>query len=201
MTITYELGNSLYVNLTNRCSNDCTFCVRNEHKDVNGKDNLWLSKEPEISEIKADLEKRDLKKYDGVVFCGFGEPMMRYDAVIAVASWLKKTYPFVKIRINTNGQGNLIAKKDITPEFNGIIDCISISLNSDNKKDYQEICKSIYGEEAFDALLEFAALSKKYVPDVILSVVDVVTPKAVIENCRSIAKRLGVSFRVREFID
>ena len=200
MTITYELGNSLYVNITNRCSNACTFCVRNEHDGVNGKDNLWLDREPDIDEIKADFEKRDFSKYDAVVFCGYGEPMMRADIVIETAKWLKEKYPYIKIRINTNGQANLIYGRDITPELEGVVDTISISLNAENAEKYQKLCISRFGEAAFDGLIEFARLAKRYVPQVVFSVVDIM-PQDEIENCRKIAEECGVSFRVREFIE
>ena len=199
MTITYELGNSLYVNVTNRCSNDCSFCVRNEHNGVNGKDNLWLEHEPSVEEIKADFEKRDLSKYDAVVFCGYGEPMMRTDAVLEVARWLRENNPTLKIRVNTNGQANLINKRDITPELEGIFDCVSISLNTDSAEKYQRLCKSEFGEAAYEELQNFARLAKRYVPEVVFSVVDIL-PKDEIENCRKIAEDCGVSFRVRKFI-
>lgn len=199
MTITYELGNSLYVNVTNRCSNDCSFCVRNEHNGVNGKDNLWLEREPSVEEIKADFEKRDLSKYDAVVFCGYGEPMMRTDAVLEVARWLRENNPTLKIRVNTNGQANLINKRDITPELEGIFDCVSISLNTDSAEKYQKLCKSEFGEAAYEELQNFARLAKRYVPEVVFSVVDIL-PKDEIENCRKIAEDCGVSFRVRKFI-
>lgn len=201
MTITYELGNSLYVNVTNRCSNACTFCVRQKHDGVNGKDTLWLDREPTIEEIKADFETRDLGKYDGVVFCGYGEPMMRTDAVLEVAKWLKEKDSDIKIRINTNGQANLINKRDITPELRGIVDTVSISLNADNAKKYQELCVSDFGEEAYEGLLEFAALAKRYVPEVVLSVVDTTMSSDEIEKCRKLAEEYGVSFRVRAFIE
>ena len=200
MTITYELGNSLYVNITNRCSNACNFCVRLEHDGVNGKDNLWLDREPTIDEIKADFETRNLEKYDAVVFCGYGEPMERADAVIEIAKWLKSKMPALSIRINTNGQANLIHKRDITPELSGIIDCISISLNAENAQKYQAVCNSVFGEAAYDGLLEFARLAKRFVPEVIFSVVDIM-PKDEIEVCRKIADDCGVSFRVREYIE
>ena len=200
MTITYELGNSLYVNLTNKCSNDCDFCLRNNHSDVNGEDNLWLDREPDVEEIKEDFLKRDMAKYDSVVFCGFGEPLERFDDVITVGKWLKKTYG-IKIRVNTNGQANLIHKRDVTPEMEGVIDSVSISLNTDNKEEYQEICKSIFGEDAFSALLDFGKKSTNYVPEVIFSVVDkTITPQQ-IENCRKIAEDCGVKFRLREYIE
>ncbi len=200
MTITYELGNSLYVNLTNKCSNDCDFCLRNNHSDVNGEDNLWLDREPDVEEIKEDFLKRDMAKYDSVVFCGFGEPLERFDDVITVGKWLKKTYG-IKIRVNTNGQANLIHKRDVTPEMEGVIDSVSISLNTDNKEEYQEICKSIFGEDAFSALLDFGKKATNYVPEVIFSVVDkTITPQQ-IENCRKIAEDCGVKFRLREYIE
>lgn len=200
MTITYELGNSLYVNLTNRCSNACTFCVRDKKDNVNGKDNLWLDREPEIDEIKADFKTRDLSKYDAVVFCGYGEPMMRADVVLEIAKWIKEISPQTKLRINTNGQANLIYKKDITPSLEGLIDAVSISLNAENAEKYQKLCLSVFGEAAYDGLLEFARLAKKYVPEVVLSVVDIMTPDE-IEACRKIAEDCGVSFRVRAFIE
>ena len=199
MTITYELGNSLYVKITNRCSNACSFCVRNKHDTVNGKDNLWLDHEPAVDEIKADFEKRDLSEYDAVVFCGYGEPMMRADVVIEIAKWLKKNHPDIKIRINTNGQANMIYKRDITPQLEGIIDCVSISLNAENAEKYQKLCKSEFGEEAYAGPLEFARLAKQHVPKVVLSVVDIMKPEE-IEQCRKVAEDCGVTFRVREFV-
>ncbi|MEE1048734.1 MAG: TIGR04100 family radical SAM protein [Clostridia bacterium] len=200
MTITYELGNSLYVNVTNRCSNACEFCVRTKHDGVNGKDNLWLDREPTVEEIKEDFGKRDIDKYDAVVFCGYGEPMMRADEVIEIAKWLKENNPSVRIRINTNGQANLIHKRDITPELGGVVDTVSISLNAENAQKYQRVCVSEFGEAAYEGLLEFARLAKEYVPEVIFSVVDVMS-KEEIDACRRIAEDCGVIFRVREYIE
>ena len=200
MTITYELGNSLYVNVTNRCSNACEFCVRTKHDGVNGKDNLWLDREPTVEEIKEDFGKRDIDKYDAVVFCGYGEPMMRADDVIEIAKWLKENNPSVRIRINTNGQANLIHKRDITPELGGVVDTVSISLNAENAQKYQQVCVSEFGEAAYEGLIEFARLAKEYVPEVIFSVVDVMS-KEDIDACRRIAEDCGVIFRVREYIE
>lgn len=200
MTITYELGNSLYVNITNRCSNACNFCVRLEHDGVNGKDSLWLDREPTIDEIKSDFETRELEKYDAIVFCGYGEPMERADVVIEIAKWLKSKIPKLPIRINTNGHANLIHKKDITPELCGIIDCISISLNAENAQKYQDVCHSEFGEAAFEGLLDFAQRAKQFVPEIVFTVVDVM-PDDEIAACKKIADDCGVSFRVREYIE
>ncbi len=200
MTITYELGNSLYVNITNRCSNACGFCLRSKHDNVNGRDDLWLEREPTIDEIKADFVKRNLSKYDAVVFCGFGEPTERFDDMITIAKWLKANND-VQIRVNTNGQGNLINGRDVTPELRGAIDIVSISLNAPTAEAYQKICHSRYGEAAFEALREFARKAKPYVKDVVFSVVDKTMPDADIELCRQIAEKTGVNFRVREYIE
>lgn len=200
MTITYEYYNALYVNITNRCSNACVFCVRTKHDNVNGEDDLWLDREPTVQEIKDDFEKRDLKKYDQIVFCGYGEPTERFDDLIEVSKWLKENHPSLPIRINTNGQANLICERDVTPEMEGVIDVLSISLNAPNAKEYQDICKSRYGETAFEEIQNFAKLAKKYVKTVIFSVVDTTMPPEDIEKCREIAKRCGVNFRVREYI-
>ncbi len=200
MTITYEYYNALYVNLTNRCSNECAFCVRTKKDAVNDKDNLWLDREPSIEEIKADFLKRDLSKYSEVVFCGYGEPLMRFDDVIEVSKWLKENFANIKIRINTNGQANMIAGKDVTPLMEGLIDSISISLNTDTADKYQKICKSEFGEAAFEGLQDFAVKASRFVPEVTLSVVDKVLSDDEIENCSKIAEKCGVNFRVREYI-
>ncbi len=201
MTITYELGDSLYVNITNRCSNDCIFCVRNNRDDVNGKDNLWLDREPTVDEIKEDFKTRDLSKYGSIVFCGYGEPLMRFDVCIEIARWLKAKRPNLPIRINTNGQANMIEKRDVTPLFEGLIDTISISLNASNAKRYDEICRSVFGEAAFDGIQEFARLAKRFVPKVVFSIVDHDISKEEIEICCGIAADCGVDFRIREYIE
>jgi len=135
------------------------------------------------------------------VFCGYGEPMMRYQTLIDAARWLKANHPPLKIRINTNGQVNMLEKRDVTPEFENIIDAISISLNAATPEGYDKICHSCFGLEAYAGLLDFAKKAKKFVPSVTLSIVDHnITPEE-IEKCRGIADECGVSFRVREYIE
>lgn len=200
MTITYEYFNSLYVNVTNRCSNECAFCVRTKKDAVNGKDDLWLDREPTVDEIKADFLTRDLSKYNEIVFCGYGEPLERFDDVITVSKWLKSEFEGIKIRINTNGHANLINGRDVTPEMDGVIDSLSISLNTDTAEKYNKVCRCEFGEKGFDGLQDFAAKAVRYVPDVTFSVVDKVLNAEEINNCAEIAKKCGVKFRVREYI-
>lgn len=198
MTITYTIENSLYINITNRCTNSCDFCIRNNGAGVGSADNLWLETEPSKEEILDDILKRDLSLFKEIVFCGYGEPLIRLDELLWVSKKVKEISNIL-IRINTNGHGNLIHNKDITPLFKNIIDVISISLNAKNSEEYNKICHPDFNEKTFDGILDFAAKCKQYVPNVILTIVDTL-PKADIEECRKIADNIGVQFRVRELI-
>ncbi|GAV23027.1 TatD family nuclease-associated radical SAM protein [Carboxydothermus pertinax] len=192
--VAYEIGNSLYVNVTNRCTNSCVFCIRKTEKGV-GYD-LWLDHEPTTQEIIEALQKKDPLKYEEVVFCGYGEPLIKINEVVAVARWLK-SIGVKKIRINTNGLANRYHGRNILPDLKGLIDVISISLNAPDAKTYQAVSRSRYGEEAYQEVLNFITESKKYIPEVIVTIV---RWKGVdVTEARKVAERLGVKFRVREF--
>ena len=198
MNIVYKYFDQtqLYINLTNRCTNKCKFCIRFTPSGVNQID-LWLEHEPSVEEIIAALNEAGFMDYPEVVICGYGEPLLRIDEVLEVARYLKSKKD-IKIRVNTNGHANRYAGRDVTPEMKGLIDTISISLNAENAEKYQEICVCDYGEEGFYEMLDFAKKAKEYVPEVVLSVVDVIGEDA-IEKCRKIAEDVGVTYRVREF--
>ena len=125
MTILYKVHNNLYVNLTNRCTCSCTFCLRNEKETVGESSTLWLEHEPSVEEVKKEFEKFNMDEYNEVVFCGFGEPTERIDDLIEIAKFVKEKY-HKKIRINTNGQGSLSNGKDIAPMMKGVIDIVSV---------------------------------------------------------------------------
>ena len=197
MNICYVLGNSLYINLTNRCTNQCTFCVRDKDCGI-GDINLWLEREPTVDEAIKDVKKFDPAQYDEVVFCGYGEPTLRLDAILEVARFIKENYNS-RIRINSNGHANLVYKRDVTKELAQVIDVISISLNAKNAKEYQEICKCAYGEAGFSAMLDFAKSAHQSGIEVVMSVVDVL-PADDIEACRKIVEEIGVKFRIRSLI-
>lgn len=194
MVIAYPWGDSLYLNITNQCSNDCYFCVRNHGDGVAGY-RLWLEKEPTAREVIEAVG--DPRQYEEVVFCGFGEPLYRLEVVKEVAKELKKYG--VPVRVNTNGQANLIHGRNILPELSGLIDRISISLNAEDADKYQEICRSVFGKEAYNAVLEFIQEAKKYIPDVTVSVLTL--RKIDQEKCRKMAEKLGVKFRVRAYLE
>jgi TatD DNase family protein len=139
----------------------------------------------------------DPSKYKEVVFCGYGEPLIRLDAVIEICKWLKVKGK--RVRIDTNGHGNLIHKRNIVPELEGLVDSISISLNAQNRKVYNEVCRPGFGEDAFDAIIEFAKECKKYIPEVELTVVGI--PNIDVKAAKKIADDLGISFRIRTYYE
>ena len=199
MTITYEVGNALYINITNRCSNRCDFCIRNNGDGAYGSDSLWLLREPSKEEILEAVLVRQLSDYEEFVFCGYGEPTERLEDMIWVAKELKKVYP-AKVRVNTNGQSSLLYGRDTAPFYKDAVDTVSISLNAPNAAEYDRVCHSKFGEDAFAELLDFAKRVKQYVPHVLLTVVDSALTPEEIEECRQIAKETGVPLRVRRYI-
>lgn len=200
MCITYIVEDKLYVNVTNKCSNRCEFCIRNNGDGAYGSDSLWLEREPTRDEILDSIFSRDLTVFPELVFCGYGEPTYRLDDIIYVAKAVKERYSEMKIRINTNGHSDLIQGRNTAPDYEGVIDIVSISLNTPSAERYQQICHSIYGEESFEALLRFASEVKHYVPTVMLSAVkETLTPDE-IEQCRMICSDLGVTLRLRDYI-
>ncbi len=194
MTIAYQIGSGLYLNLTNRCTNNCEFCVRRDKSGLEGHE-LWLDREPDFTEVIKAIG--DPTKYAEVVFVGFGEPLTRIELVKQVAQWLKDQQ--MPVRINTNGQANLIHGRNVLPELEGLVDTISISLNATSAEEYDRLCHSVYGEEAYTALLDFTKEAKKYIPNVILSIVDY--GGVDITRAKDIASELGVKLRVREYIE
>ncbi len=205
MTITYEYEGALYVNLTNKCNCNCEFCLR--HGKAQGsiytEDSLWLEREPTRQEALGSFLSRDIPSYREIVFCGYGEPTYRLNDLLWLVDELKALYgeKLPPIRINTNGHANLINGRDVCPELKGRIDTLSISLNSDNAKDYTDLCHPVQGEEAYQAMLDFADEAKHYVPHVVMTIVDKDKTPQEIEHCKQIAADLGVTLRIRSFID
>lgn len=200
MTITYIVEDKLYVNITNRCSNRCEFCIRNNGDGAYGSDSLWLEREPTREEILDSIFSHDLFAFPELVFCGYGEPSYRLDDATFVAKRVKEKNPEIIIRINTNGQSDLILGRNTAPDYEGAFDVVSVSLNTSSRERYQQICHSIYGEAAFDAVLRFAGEVKNYIPTVLLSAVKETLNSEEIEQCKRICNDLGVTLRLRDYI-
>ena len=199
-TFAYRVNDSIYLNITNRCTNDCTFCLRNNGDTAYGSNSLWLKREPSPIEVLTQVEELFFPECNGFVFCGYGEPTERLDPLIAVAKRVKAKYPELSIRVNTNGLSDLINGRDTARDFEGLFDVVSISLNTSDPKIYKEMCRPKFGGGSHMAIIDFALNVKNYVPRVVLSVVDTTITPEDIEMCRGLAEDIGVEFRLREFI-
>lgn len=196
-TYVYELDGNVYINLTNKCSNGCEFCVRNERASYYG-NYLWIRHgDPSAERVIAELDKKDFAAYKELVFCGFGEPAYKVAEMLKIAEYAHSRG--LKTRLNTNGQGNLINKRDIVPELKGKIDLVNVSLNAPDAESYQKICHSQYRLDAFPALIEFAKSCVRNGVACRFSVVDCIGEEAV-ESCRRLAESTGVPLYVRKYI-
>ena len=202
-TISYEYEGALYVNLTNRCDCACVFCLRhNGHKGSIYADDLWLDHEPTREEALADLLSRDLAGYPEIVFCGFGEPTFRLDDILWLVDRMKEQVPALPpIRINTNGHASLIQGRDVCPDLQGRIDVLSISLNGSTAEEYVAVTRPRDGVRAWEAMLDFTREAAKYVPEVVMTIVDKDKSPEEIAACRSLCEDLGARFRVRSYIE
>lgn len=197
-TYLYTLDGNLYVNLTNKCSNGCDFCVRNERTSYYG-NYLWLRNgEPTAEKVIAAAKGfGDLSRFKEVVFCGFGEPTYRVAEMLALCDYFHEKG--LKTRLNTNGQGNLINKRDITPELKGKIDFVNISLNASCYEKYQPICRSQFKEAGFAGLIEFAKLCRRNGVACRFSIVDCIG-EAEVEACKLLAESVKIPLYVRKYI-
>ncbi len=189
-TFIYQIRDSLYLNITIRCNADCIFCDRKGEAMVKG-NNLSIEREPTYEEIIQAIG--DPKKYREIVFCGFGEPTIRMDVVTSVSRWVKENGGTV--RLNTDGHGNIINHRNIVPELVGLVDSISISLNSTDHEQYGKLMR-VDGHRFFNAMVEFAKECVRYKFDVIMTVVNLEEIDK--EKARIfIEKEIGAKFKSR----
>lgn len=200
MTIFYRVHDNLYVNLTNKCPCACTFCLRQTKDHMEDSDLLWLEHAPSLEEVMEAMKQVDFSNYREVVFCGFGEPTEALDVLIETARYIKKHYEN-PIRINTNGLGNLVNGRDILPELAGLVDTVSISLNTPDRDEYHRLVRSKFGEISFDAMLDFARESTKYIPNVVMTTVDTTISHEEEKKCQAICEEIGARYRIRPWED
>lgn len=189
--IAYRIRDSLYLNITNRCTNKCSFCIK-FHSDYVKGHNLRLDHEPSAAEVISAVG--DPAAFREVVFCGYGEPLQRLDLVKTVARWIKERGG--RVRINTNGHANLIHRRDVVQELKGLVDSISVSLDAQDEETYTRICKPLF-RNAYAEMLRFIRQAREVIPEVSVTVVDL--EGVDIDRCRAIAEELGATFRVRAF--
>ena len=199
--LVYELDGKIYINLTNKCTNDCIFCLRKDKDDVKGQ-KLWLDDENSTAQdVIEQFEKIKMHNVGSeVIFCGYGEPLLKLDVLKDVAKYIKENYPNTKIRINTNGHANYVYKRDIVPELNGLIDTISVSLNGESSQEYNELSQPVF-EGAYEEVKKFIKSCADNGIETVASVVEGYKGRHLdLDKCEKIASDLGAKFRVREWI-
>lgn len=203
MVIAYPVRNGLYVNLTNRCPCACDFCLRKNGPGIYGSGDLWLDHEPSVEEAIAAIDSFLLPRADAfaeLVFCGYGEPTERLNDLLEIARHVRKIAPNLPIRVNTNGLADLIHARATAPDLAGLVDTVSISLNTPDPEEYFRVCHPKFGPESYQAMLDYTKACAAVVPKVVMTVVDEpVTTRANQEKCRAIAESLGATLRVRPF--
>ena len=197
----YLLDGKIYINLTNLCSNDCVFCIRAIKEDVVGA-NLFLTTEKlDVEEVKKQLDDMQPDNYKEIIFCGYGEPILKLDELKEIAKYIKAQYPHIKTRINTNGQGNLIHKRNIVPELVDSIDSVSVSFNGETKEVYDAISLPKI-ENAYEGMKDFI---KECVNSGIETTATIVTGyknyEVNLESCKTQIEAMGAKFRERPWLD
>lgn len=197
-TLVYELYGKIYINLTNRCTNECIFCLRQDKDDVCGQ-TLWLDNE-DFTADDVIAQFKNFKISEEVIFCGYGEPLLKFEILKDVAKYIKETYPQTKIRVNTNGHANFVYKRNIVPELKGLVDEFSVSLNASSKEEYNELSKPKF-DEAYDEVQKFIKACSDENISVVASIVDGYKGRRLdVKKCEQIAEGLGAPLRVREWI-
>jgi len=195
--VAYWLDNNLYLNITNRCSNNCYFCFRHYWNGI-GDFNLRLREEPSASQVVNELLNFIHKRYwNEVVFCGFGEPTIRLDCILEVTRWVKD-HSDLPVRVDTNGHGYLLNPgREVVRELKESgVDGVSTSLNGHDKDTYNRVCKPIF-EDAYDAVLEFIRKAKELLN---VEITAVRIPEVDASKIGDLSLRLGVKFRLREYV-
>ncbi len=191
--IAYPIRNSLYLNITDRCTLECRFCPKHTAQGpVVHEYDLSLDHRPEVEEIITAIG--DPSAYEEIVFCGFGEPTLRLKVLLEVARWIKQHGG--KVRINTDGLANLVNKRNVLPEMQGLVDSLSVSLNAQNEEVYTRHCQPAL-PGSWQALLDFLAEAPKYIPKVTATAIDGLEGVD-IQACEKLAAERGVAFRRRE---
>jgi TatD family-associated radical SAM protein len=194
----YWLDDKLYLNITNKCSNQCIFCLRNFKRGV-GDFTLKLKEEPSFEQVTAELKAAMHRKaWREIVFCGFGEPTARLDLLLQLARWVKQHYSHVPVRVNTNGHGYALnAGRDVAADLKGAgVGKVSVSLNAGDEETYNEVCKPSFAG-AYAAVLDFIEKAKQMLD---VEVTAVTTPEVDLHKIEALAKQMGVKFRLRQCI-
>ena len=191
----YVYANNLYLNITNRCMMACPYCIKHKWAGKFRGNSLKLDKEPTVEQVIESIG--DPTKYGEIIFCGYGDALIRLPEVIEISKWLKSKN--VRVRINTAGLANRYYGKNILPALKGLVDVISISLNGSNPQEHNKLNNPMFKEESFNEILKFAEAAKEYIPTVVVTAVEL--PGLDVSKVKDVVKSIGVHFRVRPYLD
>ena len=190
--LVYAIRDSLYVNLTYDCTANCVFCRREMDPIASGY-NLRLETNPPVEDYIQAIG--DPRRYSEIVFCGFGEPTLRIAELVELCRILKSQG--ARLRLNTNGHGNLLHGRNIVPEIAPYLDEVSISIDAPDAECYLKIVRPQFGKTTFQSVIDFTKACVGVIPIVTLTAVDI--PAVDMDACRRLARELNVNFRVREY--
>jgi len=189
--IAYKIRNSLYLNITDRCTLVCQFCPKTQGVQQVHEYDLTLEQRPQVDEIIQSIG--DPRTYDEIVFCGYGEPTLRLKVLKQVAGWIKEHGG--KVRINTDGLANLVNKRNVLPELKGLVDALSVSMNAQEESVYNKHCQPAL-PGSFQAMLDFLQQAPGWIPNVTATAIDGLADVD-IDACKKLARERGVEFRRR----
>ncbi len=199
--LVYFLDGKIYINLTNSCTNRCVFCIRNIKDDVVGADLFLTTENVKAADVIEQLNAMKDKISSEIVFCGYGEPMLKLEIIKEVAKYIKDNYPNVIVRINTNGHANAVYKRNVLPELKGLVDKFSISLNGENEEVYNELSQPLI-ENAYQSVKDFIRETVKEGFDTTATIVTgYKNYKVDMGKCIEITKELGAKFRERPWLN
>ena len=194
-TISYVFGENLYLNITNKCMMACPYCIKYKWANEFHGNDLKLENEPSAAEVIESIG--DPKKYGEIIFCGYGDALVKLEEVKEISKWVKEHGG--KVRINTAGLANKFHNRNILPELKGLVDTISISLNGTTPEEHNRLNRPMFKEDSFSEIISFAKLAKNYIPSVVITAVEL--PELDTAKVEQIAKEAGVKFRVRPYLD
>ncbi len=196
-TIAYRAKGNIYLNITDRCSCSCGFCLAEFTDEVFGYD-LTLHAEPDVDEIERAIELEFLDgPADEVVFCGLGEPTMRLDDVLAVTEWLRLRR--IPARLVTNGHGELLNPgRDVATELaTAGLGAVTVSLNAADPATYDELCRPTFSK-AHRAVIRFARRCVEEGMETTVTALD--QPGVDLDDCEALARAIGAEFRARRLV-
>ncbi|GAB6065064.1 YchF/TatD family DNA exonuclease [Aquifex pyrophilus] len=192
-TITYVINNKLYINLTNKCNLHCVFCQRERERNFWVKGYwVWVDRDPSVEEVIREIG--DPKRYDEVVFCGYGEPTLRFSALKEIAKWVKERGG--RVRVDTNGLMFTFLPKEKLKELKGLVDTFSVSLNAPDDETYNKVCRPAQ-PEAFNKVIEFIKEARRLGFEVIVSAVDY--DGVDMKKTEKLVKSLGAKWKPRTY--